>query len=206
MSWLLISLQFSMTDFCGKETKLFFSKFWKPWHPLKVLFILEQCTPFMVATFFTMLCGSVQQTYSHYTLYIKERFRYAHVVFDGYGVPSTKDEEQFQRSCSRKSHTSFHVTAEVPEKNKKQDMVHCSSLTWKLLVMRFTKHHRLIITTAIRIGESEVKSALIGKDPALLILLIALTNPEVNNQMLSVNKAHPAKAYSSKNLQSVMGE
>lgn len=153
-------------------------------------------------------------------MYIKEKFGNAHIVFDGYNIHNTKDEKHYRRVGkvpTRDVLVENHIQAPMSQQeflgNTKNKARFITLLSTHLKAAGCKVHQaeadadRLIVTTAIGIGESGVEPVLIRKDTDLLVLLIALASPDIDIKMLMpANKAHPHKICTSKSLQNAMGD
>lgn len=164
--------------------------------------------------------ATYSQICSQYTSYIKEQYGCAHIVFDGYNVPSTKDEEHSRRagkSSSRQVIVENQTQASLSQQdffsNTHNKIEFITLLSSHLEAANCTVYHAsadadcLIVNTAIRVANTGATSVLVGEDTDLLILMCALAKPDTEIKMfIPGNKSRSDKLYSSKALQSALGE
>lgn len=163
--------------------------------------------------------GTFSDICFQYSSFVKQKYGNAHIVFDGYETCSTKDEEHFRRGGTQsfiditvESHIQVAVSQQEFLGNTKNKARLIKLLSTHLQGAGCQIHKaeadadRLIVTTACENGESGQESVIVGEDTDLLVLLIALAKPQTDiKMMIPANRAHPDKIFSSKRIQSQMG-
>ena len=163
--------------------------------------------------------ATFSQICAHYTSFIISKFGEAHIVFDGYNMHSTKDEEHIRRRHAQLSRDVVVENHKVVPVSQQEFLANGNK---KALIRLLTIHletagckvyqaeadaDRLIVSTAISLYESERESIIVGEDADILVLLIALANPLTDIKIMNpANKFHPHKVYSSKCIQMAMGD